>query len=106
VAQPFQPPAFLARDSRRQRGDHEVISAQLAVGSGASTAASGGVVIGPFLGHRIPQLTAKVKQNELLFLKELIEVGKVTPIVERTDAEPAPQRRSPEKQYLQGRGPA
>jgi NADPH:quinone reductase-like Zn-dependent oxidoreductase len=43
-----------------------------------------GQVIAPFTGQRVRQLSAKVTQGDLLVLTELIEAGKLRPVVERT----------------------
>jgi NADPH:quinone reductase-like Zn-dependent oxidoreductase len=43
-----------------------------------------GQLMSPFIGQRIRQLTANVKRQDLLVLKELIETGKVRPVVDRT----------------------
>ena len=37
-----------------------------------------------FVGQRLRGLATKVKQEDLLTVRELIEAGKVTPVVDRT----------------------
>jgi NADPH:quinone reductase-like Zn-dependent oxidoreductase len=43
-----------------------------------------GQMMSPLVGQRMRQLTARVAQNDLLALRDLIEAGKVTPVIDRT----------------------
>ncbi len=43
-----------------------------------------GQLLAPLVHQRIRQLTAKVNQPDLLVLKDFIETGKMTPVIERT----------------------
>jgi NADPH:quinone reductase-like Zn-dependent oxidoreductase len=43
-----------------------------------------GQLLGPFVHQRIRQLTATVKQQDLLILKDLIEAGQVSPVIDTT----------------------
>jgi NADPH:quinone reductase-like Zn-dependent oxidoreductase len=42
------------------------------------------VVLAPFVGETIRVLNTKVRGDDLIFLKELIEAGSVTPVIDRT----------------------
>src|SRR5437660_12089657 len=42
------------------------------------------LVMSPFASHKLRPLAAKPNQPDLQFLKELIEAGKVTPVIDRT----------------------
>ena len=42
------------------------------------------VVLSPFLRHQLRSLTAVERREDLLFLKDLIEAGKMTPVINRT----------------------
>jgi NADPH:quinone reductase-like Zn-dependent oxidoreductase len=41
-------------------------------------------LLSPFVGHRLRPVAATVRQEDLLFLKDVIEEGKVTPVISRT----------------------
>jgi NADPH:quinone reductase-like Zn-dependent oxidoreductase len=43
-----------------------------------------GPVVSLFVGQRLRGLATKVKKEDLLTLTELIEAGKVTPVIDRT----------------------
>ena len=42
------------------------------------------VVVSPFVGQRLRPFLAKIVQADLIVMKELIESGKVTPVIDRT----------------------
>ena len=56
-------------------------------------------------GQRMSMMMAKITQDDLLLLKELIEAGKVTPIVDRTYplSETAAAMRYLEQGHAQGK---
>ena len=41
-------------------------------------------MVSPFVSHNLRPLSSKPNQADLQFLKELIEAGKVTPVIDRT----------------------
>jgi NADPH:quinone reductase-like Zn-dependent oxidoreductase len=41
-------------------------------------------LLSPFVGHRLRPIAATERQEDLLFLKDVIEEGKVTPVISRT----------------------
>jgi NADPH:quinone reductase-like Zn-dependent oxidoreductase len=41
------------------------------------------VVMSPFVGQRIRSLLAKANQEDLVVLKDMIESGRITPVVDR-----------------------
>jgi NADPH:quinone reductase-like Zn-dependent oxidoreductase len=57
-----------------------------------------------FVGQRLRMLSSKPRQDDLLTLRELIEAGKVTPVIDRT----YPLREAPEaiRHLVEGRGGA
>src|SRR3984893_10936904 len=46
----------------------------------------GGVVLGPFMKKRLLPLMANVKRDDLLLLKDMVDTGKLTPVIDRTYA--------------------
>ncbi|HET6857980.1 MAG TPA: NAD(P)-dependent alcohol dehydrogenase [Streptomyces sp.] len=44
----------------------------------------GAVLLSPFVGHRLRGLVATQRHSDLTFLKELVEAGSVTPVIDRT----------------------
>jgi NADPH:quinone reductase-like Zn-dependent oxidoreductase len=42
------------------------------------------LVVSPFVGHTLRPLSSKPNQPDLQFLKELIESGKLTPVIDKT----------------------
>ncbi len=42
------------------------------------------VIVSPFVGQRLRPFLAKIDQVDLIVMKELIEAGKVTPVIDRT----------------------
>jgi NADPH:quinone reductase-like Zn-dependent oxidoreductase len=42
------------------------------------------LLVAPFASHKLRPLAAKPNKPDLQFLKELIEAGKVTPVIDRT----------------------
>ena len=50
------------------------------------------VLVSPFVGQRLRSFFSKPKRTDLLVLRELIEAGKVTPVIDRT----FPLREAPE----------
>jgi NADPH:quinone reductase-like Zn-dependent oxidoreductase len=42
------------------------------------------LMLSPFVGQRLQSLLAKVRKEDLLFLKDVIEADKVTPVIDRT----------------------
>jgi len=58
------------------------------------------LLLGPFVSQKLTAFLAKTKHEDLLVLKELIEAGRVTPVIDRT----YPLREAPEAiRYLEGR---
>ena len=51
------------------------------MGSGRSMRAS---MLSPFVSQRLIALVSKTTKEDLVVLKELIESGKVTPVIDRT----------------------
>jgi NADPH:quinone reductase-like Zn-dependent oxidoreductase len=50
------------------------------------------VVVSPFVGQRLRSFLSKPRGVDLVVLKELLEAGKVTPVIDRT----FPLREAPE----------
>ena len=42
------------------------------------------VVVSPFVGQRLRSFFSKPKREDLVVLQELLEAGKVTPVIDRT----------------------
>jgi NADPH:quinone reductase-like Zn-dependent oxidoreductase len=65
----------------------------------------GALLVSPFVSHRLRPLSSKPNKPDLQFLKELIEAGKVTPVIDRTYAlsETAHAMRYLEKGHARGR---
>ena len=42
------------------------------------------IALSPFVSQRLSPLVAKPNNGDLLLLKELIEVGQLTPVIDRT----------------------
>lgn len=43
-----------------------------------------GAALSPFVGQRLRPLASTERQEDLLYLKDVIEAGKVTPVISRT----------------------
>ena len=41
-------------------------------------------VVSPFVGQRLLPFLAKIRKEDLLVLKELVEDGKIRPVIDRT----------------------
>ena len=65
-----------ARHHRRRR--------PAAGGSAATTASSGRSLLSPFVGQKLRTFISTENHEDMLVLKELIEAGKVTPVIDRT----------------------
>jgi NADPH:quinone reductase-like Zn-dependent oxidoreductase len=44
----------------------------------------GGVVLGPFMKKKLLPLMANIKKDDLLLLKDMVDTGKVTPVIDRS----------------------
>jgi NADPH:quinone reductase-like Zn-dependent oxidoreductase len=43
-----------------------------------------GVVLGPFMKRKMLPLMANVEKDDLLLLKDMVDTGKLTPVIDRT----------------------
>ncbi len=41
-------------------------------------------LLSPFVGHKLRSVMAVTRKEDLMFLRELIEAGKITPVIDRT----------------------